>query len=164
MQKVVLSNSLGLMFHRWAPNQCIFQFFQNCFVNFVTKIFEGTMIGLKHYRGFVIRQLSFRFCINSHQFQIGPHFLQKAVIIPFVMSRYWNTVRNFTHNIQFFNGNLKETFFSVTLLWCFTYSLNVGFNKISTVQDQEGNWYEICLSKDLWLQMDGIDLNGPGLL
>ena len=138
MQKVVLSNSLRLMFHRWAPNQCIFQFFQNCLVNFVTKIFEGTMICLKHYRGFVIRQLSFRFGINSHQFQIGPHFLQKAVVIPFVMSRYWNTVRNFTHNIQFFNRNLKETFFFSYSALMLYLTLNVGFNKISTVQDQEG--------------------------
>ena len=147
MQKVVLSNSLGLMFHRWAPNQCIFQFFQNCLVNFVTKIFEGTMIGLKHYRRFVIRQLSFRFCINSHQFQIEPHFLQKAVVIPFVMSRYWNTVRNFTHNIQFFNGNLKETFFQ--LLCC-----DALFNKLKCRVQQNKycsrsgkKWQEMCLSK-----------------
>ena len=107
MQNMIFSNFLRLMFDRRSPNQSIFHLFQNSFVNLVTKIFNAASLRLEDYRGLVIGELTFGLCVNPDQFQVAPHFFQKRVIIPFVMSRNWYTVGNFGDDIQFFNGNLK---------------------------------------------------------
>ena len=77
-------------------------------MNLVAKVLHATSGGLQNNGGLVIGQLSFGLSVDADKLQVVPHFFQQAVIVPFVVSRNGNAMRNFTNDVQFFDGNLFQ--------------------------------------------------------
>ena len=46
------------------------------------------------------------FCVDSHKFKIGPHFVQEVIIIPFVVSGDGDSVGNLADDVQLLDADL----------------------------------------------------------
>ena len=92
-----------------APHQRVLQFLQDGSVDLVAKVLDGALLCLKHNWGLVVRQLTFRFGVDTDQLEVLPHLIEQVVIVPLVMGRdrhrVWD-LSNWVNNIirQFSNS------------------------------------------------------------
>ena len=77
-----------------APHQRVLQFLQDGSVDLVTEVLDGALLCLEHNRGLVVRQLTFRFSVDTDQLQVLPHLFKQVVIVPLVMSRDRHCMRD----------------------------------------------------------------------
>merc|ERR1719151_488514 len=77
-------------------------------MDLVAEVLHGALSidGLKDDWLLVVGKLPLWLGVDPNQLQIIPHLLKKAVVVPFVMCRDWDTVGNLGDDFQLFNRNL----------------------------------------------------------
>ena len=97
---MILADLLRLVLHGGAPDQRVLHLLDDGTVDLVTEVLDGAPGRLEDNRGFVVGQLALRLGVNPDQHQILPKLLQEGVIVPLVMGRDGDAVRDVANDVQ----------------------------------------------------------------